>query len=81
MRRALDALEALLAQGADADRRDGPRWRRLSTDELAHHMYAHALSVASRPDRRDPDTGALEALHVAARALQLAQRAIEEGDR
>lgn len=67
----------LLGQGTEDDLARGPRWRRLSDLELWGHLSGHLKSIASDAVRIDPDSGLLEAAHVAVRALQLLQRAIE----
>jgi 2-methylisocitrate lyase-like PEP mutase family enzyme len=70
---ALDALEALMsAHAPPPGLRD--RWHSLSLSQLLDHLRAHAEHVDGLPTSVDADSGYLEALHVAARALMVAAR-------
>ena len=70
-------LAGLLWLGAISDRRQGPRWMRLTNAELFEHLDAHLARVRADLTSRDGVTGYQDAAHLAARALMLLQRAIE----
>lgn len=69
------ATARLLADGADDDTANGPRWKQLDDYELGAHAVRHARRVSSDVRRIDDDSGHPEACHVAARGLMLATRA------
>ena len=68
----------LLGQGTEDDLAHGPRWRRLPEGQILLHLDAHLASVDNCLTHLDHQSRLLEAAHVAVRAMQLLQRAIEE---
>lgn len=71
---AYQMLLALIGQSQEQDKASGPRWRRLSVDEIEVRLVRHLGEPFAKVDK---DTGVLTAAHVAARALMRLQAAIE----
>jgi len=66
----------LLSLGVSDDVREGPRWLKLSRDELWEHLLAHLEKIEGDDITVDEDTNHMVAAHVVARALMILQHDI-----